>query len=136
MEQVYKLLLPARLTWSRLGDALGAPLIIWDGNQFSADYCLRKMLNICLDTNKSLTWSGLCEALRTPSVDRDDVAEDIEAMMQSKRKRPILRSNGAEGSMESDNDTYGETLKKGTTHAWTCYDSASNKTVHDNKWEL
>ncbi len=63
------------------------------------------MLKSCSETNTSLTWSGLCEALRTPAVDHNYVAEDIEAMIRTKQKSPILRNDGnSEEGLKSESD--------------------------------
>ncbi len=115
LKQVYELLLPARTEWFSLGHALGLSSStlagIEENNVFKPDKYLMKMLEIVLHTNTNLTWSGLCEALRTPSVARNDVAEDIEAMIRTKRKSPILRNDGnSEEGLKSESDAYGKTM--------------------------
>ncbi len=94
LKQVSELLLPARTEWFSLGHALrlsSSTLAgIEENNVFKPDKFLMKMLEIVLHTNTSLTWSGLCEALRTPAVDHNDVAEDIEAMIRTKQKKKTL----------------------------------------------
>ena len=106
LKQVYELLLPVMTIWFSLGIALGLSsstlLGIEENNVIRPDKYLMKMLEIVLYTNTNLTWSGLCEALRTPSVDRNDVAEDIEAMIRTKQKRSHHYSDG--GSVASDNE--------------------------------
>ncbi|XP_064383526.1 uncharacterized protein LOC135332127 isoform X3 [Halichondria panicea] len=98
LKQVYELVSPAMTVWFNLGIALGLSssklLGIEENNVIRPDKYLMKMLEIVLYTNTNLTWSGLCEALRTPSVARNYVAEDIEAMIRTKRKSPILRNDG------------------------------------------
>ncbi len=109
LKQVYELLLPARTKWFSLGHTLrlGSSTLagIEENNVFKPDKYLMKMLEIVLYSNTSLTWSGLCEALRTPSVDHNNVAESIEAMIRTKRKSPILRNDGnSEEGLKSESD--------------------------------
>ena len=40
---------------------------------------LAEMVGQCLDS-KHVTWHYICECLRTPTVQRNDVAEEIEAL--------------------------------------------------------
>ena len=42
------------------------------------DHCLRDMLAHCLQVTDSLTWGHLCKSLRTVTVGRNDVADEIE----------------------------------------------------------
>ncbi len=67
LKQVYELLLPARTEWFSLGIALGlssSTLVgIEENNVFRPDNYLMKILEIVLDTNTSLTWSGFVKPL-------------------------------------------------------------------------
>ncbi len=109
LRQVYELLFGVRNKWYNLGLALGLRPDTLNGilgDNSKSDIRLRKMLNICLDTSTSLTWSGLCEALRQPTVACNDVAEEIEA----KFRMLLLSNESSKESLESDND---ETSEKG-----------------------
>ncbi len=105
-ETVHELLWPTRNEWYNLGIALKVHLDILasikKSNLSNCDDCFYDMLKSCSETNTSLTWSGLCEALRTPAVDHNYVAEDIEAMIRTKQKRSHHYSDG--GSVASDNE--------------------------------
>ena len=75
---------PARKEWYNLGIALEVDPNTLEGiritNQNNCDDCFNVMLKSCSETNSSITWSGVCEALRKQSVACNDVAESIEAM--------------------------------------------------------
>ena len=80
---VQELLWPARKEWYNLGIALDVDPSTLEGieitNRSNCDRCFNAMLKSCSETNTSITWSGLCEALRRPTVARNDVAQKIEA---------------------------------------------------------
>ena len=48
--------------------------------------CLREALAHRLQSGGSLTWEGICTALRHPTVARNDVAEKIEEYFESEYK--------------------------------------------------
>ncbi len=81
------LLWPARSEWYNLGIALEVDPNTLEGIQkthrSNCDDCFNDMLKSCSDTNHSLTWSGVCEALRRSTVARNDVAESIEAFVRN-----------------------------------------------------
>ncbi len=81
--EVQELLWPARSKWYNLGIALEVDKntleSIKKSNPSNCDDCFNAMLKSCSETNTSITWSGLCEALRRPTVARNDVAQKIEA---------------------------------------------------------
>ncbi len=83
----HDLLWSARSEWYNLGIALGVDPntleVIKITNPSNSDDCFNAMLKSCSETNTSLTWSGVCEALRKPSVAHNDVAESIEAFVQT-----------------------------------------------------
>ena len=83
---VQKLLWPARSEWYNLGIALEVDLNklanIKKSNLSNCDDCFNDMLKSCSETNTSITWTGVCEALRTSTVARNDVAEKIEAIFR------------------------------------------------------
>ncbi len=85
--KAHDLLWPANIKWYNLGIALEVDPNILEGITKSSlsncDDCFNAMLKSCSDTNLSITWSGVCEALRKPSVARNDVAESIEAFVQN-----------------------------------------------------
>ncbi len=80
-EIAHELLWPATSEWYNLGIALEVDLnklaSIKKSNPSNCDDCFNDMLKNCSETNRSLTWSGVCEALKKPSVARNDVAESI-----------------------------------------------------------
>ncbi len=81
-EQAQDLLWPARNEWYNLGIALAVDLnklaSIKKSNLSDCDECFNAMLKSCSDTNRGLTWTDVCKALRRPTVARNDVAESIE----------------------------------------------------------
>ena len=108
-ETVQKLLCPARSEWYNLGIALEVDPItlasIKKSNLSNCEDCFNAMLKSCSETNISLTWTGVCKALRRITVDRNDVAKSIEAMIRTKRKSPILRNDGnSEEGLKSESD--------------------------------
>ena len=85
-ETVQKLLWPTRSEWYNLGIALKVDLdklaSIKKSNPSNCEDCFNDMLKSCSDTNTSITWTGLCEALRRPTMARNDVAEKIKAIFR------------------------------------------------------
>ena len=83
----HDLLWPARSEWYNLGIALEVDKntlkSIQKTHRSNCDDCFNAMLKSCSETNRSLTWSGVCEALKKPSVARNDVAESIEAFVRN-----------------------------------------------------
>ncbi len=81
------LLWPARSEWYNLGIALEVDKntlkSIQKTHQNNSNDCLNAILKSCSETNRSLTWSGVCKALRNPLVARNDVAESIEAFVRN-----------------------------------------------------
>ncbi len=86
-ETAHELLWPARSEWYNLGIALEVKLdklkVIKKSNPSNCDDCFNDMLKSCSETNTSITWTGVCEALRTSTVARNDVAEKIEQFFVS-----------------------------------------------------
>ncbi len=86
-EIAHELLWPARSEWYNFGIALGVDKntlkSIQKTHRSNCDDCFNAMLKSCSETNRSLTWSGVCEALKKPSVARNDVAESIEAFVRN-----------------------------------------------------
>ena len=79
---VFERLINASTNWFNLGGALGL-----DVNTLSAidrkyrgdvDDCLREMIAKRIQSGGPLTWIGLCDCLRSPTVKRNDVASEIE----------------------------------------------------------
>ena len=85
--KAHDLLWSARKDWYNLGIALEVDPntleVIKITNQNNCNVCFNAMLKSCSETNHSITWSGVCEALKKPSVARNDVAESIEAFVQN-----------------------------------------------------
>ncbi len=85
--KAHELLWSARSEWYNLGIALEVDpntlASIKKSNPSNSDDCFNDMLKSCSETNGSLTWSGVCEALKKPSVARNDVAESIEAFVRN-----------------------------------------------------
>ncbi len=103
--QVFELLFPARTKWYSLGLALEVNSDTLDSIEENnpVDICLRKMLKTVLHTKTSLTWSDLCEALRTPTVGRNDVAKDTEVTISTKRKGSLGYGDGNSGETYKGN---------------------------------
>ena len=81
-QEVYEQLVCASANWHDLGGALGldqntlkAIDIEYRGN---TQDCLREMLTKRLQSGSHLSWEILCDCLRSRTVRREDVAEDIE----------------------------------------------------------
>ena len=81
-QEVYERLVGVRVQWRDLGGALGL-----DQDTLSAidtmhrgdvQVCLREMLIKRLQSGGPLSWRVLCDCLRSPTVKRHDVAEEIE----------------------------------------------------------
>ncbi|XP_064383582.1 polyubiquitin-C-like isoform X2 [Halichondria panicea] len=110
--EVYELLWPARSEWHNLGIALKVNLdklaSIKKSNPSNCEDCFKAMLVSCSETNRSITWTGLCEALRRPTVGRNDVAEKIEATLPT---RPSLCSNGYHSNRPLSDNTRQHMLK-------------------------
>ncbi len=85
--KAHDLLWSARKDWYNLGIALEVDPntleVIRLTNQNNCNVCFNAMLKSCSDTNRSLTWSGVCEALRKQSVACNGVAESIEAFVRN-----------------------------------------------------
>ncbi len=81
-ETVQELLWPARSEWYNLGIALKMDrnklASIKKTHRSDCDDCFNDMLNSCSETNTSVTWTDVCEALRRKTVARNDVAKEIE----------------------------------------------------------
>ncbi len=99
--EVQVLLWPARSEWYNLGIALDVDKNTLESIEktyrSNCDHCFNAMLKSCSEMNNSITWSGLYEALRKPTVARNDVAQKIKA------KRIRLNSYGS--SVESASDS-------------------------------
>ncbi len=81
MQSVYAKLIKAAENWFDLGLSLG--LSHGTLKDIKDDYhknkdCLREMIAARLKTGPRLTYSDICQSLRSPTVDRNDVAEAIE----------------------------------------------------------
>ena len=121
-------MLEAQNEWYDLGLVLGLKPSRLDGvknDQNKVQTCLREMLKICLNDNTSLTWSGLCEALRKPTVGHNVLAESIEEKIRTKQKSDVAEESTKQkrshdysdgGSVASDDE---EVFKSGTIIA-TC----------------
>ncbi len=80
MSTVYKNLINAAGNWFNLGLDLGigfSSLNNISDKHRDNETCLREMLAVSLKTGL-LTYSEICQSLRVPTVDRNDVAEAIE----------------------------------------------------------
>ena len=88
---------PARSEWYNFGIVLEVDKntlkSIQKTHRSDCDDCFNDMLKSCSETNTSITWTGVCEALRTSTVGRNDVAENIEAIVPT-LTRPSLCSDG------------------------------------------
>ena len=111
--KAHDLLWDANIKWYNLGIALEVDPNTLEGiritNQNNCNVCFNAMLKSCSETNSSITWTGVCEALRKPSVARIDVAKKIEEKIPSMiRKRSHQNSVGG----SSDSDAYEETFEE------------------------
>ncbi len=81
LNSVYEKLIEAAGNWFDLGLALGLGHStlndIRDDHHRNKD-CLREMLAVRLKTVPLITYSEICQSLRSPTVNRNDVAEAIE----------------------------------------------------------
>ena len=81
LRKVQHILWEARTQWYNLGLELNIPPDSLDSiqlaNQQNPDYCFRAMLTKWLREHQRPTWSALAEALRSPSVGLDHLAEKI-----------------------------------------------------------
>ena len=79
---VYSKLLNARTKWFSIGQTLKVDIetlqSISDRHRDDPDKCLLEMIVYSLKAF-SLTWRDLCDCLRSPTVARNDVAEEIES---------------------------------------------------------
>ncbi len=81
LQSVYEKVIKAARNWFNLGLALD---LDYDTlNDIKDDYhrnkdCLREMIAARLKTGPPLTYSDICQSLRAPTVDRNDVAVAIE----------------------------------------------------------
>ena len=82
MSTLHKKLFDARSNWYNIGlnlklkrDELNAVEVEHRDN---LDTCLRKVLTHHLQVFGALSWREVCDCLRSPTVDRNDVAEKIE----------------------------------------------------------
>ena len=81
-QEVYERLFGVRVQWRELGGALGLDQdtlsAIDTKHRGNAQVCLREMLTKRLQSGGPLSWRVLCDCLKSPTVRRDDVAEEIE----------------------------------------------------------
>ena len=79
---VYERLVGVSVQWRELGGALGLDQdtlsAIDTKHRGDVQVCLREMLTKRLQSGGPLSWRVLCDCLRSPTVRRDDVAEEIE----------------------------------------------------------
>ncbi len=78
---LYERLFPARAKWRNIGLKLKVEpdtLEAIASKHNNPDDCLREMLTKRLQAVGSLSWREVCNCLRSPIVDRNDVAEKIE----------------------------------------------------------
>ena len=82
LQDVYTITSDASSQWFNLGLALGLShndlSALSDKHRGDCDVCLREMLARRLQSSPQLTWEIVCSALRQTTVDRYDVAENIE----------------------------------------------------------
>ena len=81
-QEVYERLVGVRVKWYELGGALGLDQdtlsAIDSKHRGNVQVCLREMLIKRLQSGGPLSWRVLCDCLRSPTVKRLDVAEEIE----------------------------------------------------------
>ena len=81
-QEVYERLFHARVNWYSLGGALGLDIdsrnAINIKHRKDAESCLKEMIAKRLQSGGSLNWKDLCSSLRNQTVDRNDVATEIE----------------------------------------------------------
>ncbi len=104
--------------WIRLGLAFGLPKYELDNIKGDDDH-LCSMLSACLNGSERMTWTKICKALRTNSVELPNLASRIENRFLSTSKRKPKRNNRSDGgstttesdstATESADSTDGET---------------------------
>ena len=81
-QEVYERLFDARENWYSLGGALGLDIetrnTIDIKHRGDVQRCLEEMIAKQLQSGSSLTWKDLCTSLRKSTVNRNDVATEIE----------------------------------------------------------
>ena len=80
LSTLYERLFTARNEWYNIGLKLNVPNDSLTEIESINDHkiCLRKMLTYRLKAVGTLSWREVCDCLRSPTVDRNDVAEKIE----------------------------------------------------------
>ena len=80
--KVYESLFNARVKWHNLGGSLGLDYVTLRAieRKYHRDdqECLREMLAKRLQSDGLLSWSKLCDCLRSPTVGCNDIAASIE----------------------------------------------------------
>ena len=81
-QEVYKRVIGAKTKWCDLGLALGLDNDTLDAIDIkyrgAVQDCLRQMIAKRLQSGGPLSWRDLCVCLRSPTVERCDVADKIE----------------------------------------------------------
>ena len=84
---VFEKLFKARTKWFQIGMKLTMDIETLNSiamkNQDNTENSLLKMLTHRLQAGGSLTWRDLCDCLRSPTVDRNDVAQKIEGWLMA-----------------------------------------------------
>lgn len=83
LKEVHEILHPLRIKWREIGLQLRLQpadlnAVLRDPNFSDDGLCLMQVLTLCLqNVNPPLTWPAVVEALRSRSVNRQDVAEEV-----------------------------------------------------------
>ncbi len=78
---LYERLFPARAKWCNIGLKLKVDLDTLEAialKHNNPDDCLREILAKRLQAGGPLSWREVCDCLRSPIVDRNNLAEEIE----------------------------------------------------------
>lgn len=82
LKTVLKALYKSRTKWYYVGLDLGVPEDVLEDIEKRRDDlvdCLREMLKVVLKREEPVTWRVVVEALRSPTVGLDQLAEEVEA---------------------------------------------------------
>ena len=96
---MHEKLFDARSTWYHIGIVLnldgGILSNISFGNENDLGKCLWDMLTHRLQAGGPLTWRDLCDSLRSPKVDRYDIAKDIDQWISTMPGMYVIHKKGS-----------------------------------------
>ena len=91
LSTVYEKLYSARTKWFNIGILVKIDDTTLESikvrNDKDPDGCLREMLTLRLQTGGPLTWRDLCDCLRSKTVARNDLAEEITEWIEGQQAK-------------------------------------------------